>query len=129
MQQTQLLTKFDIIGTNLLTKFHEDLKIKVASEVLKRKNAPPPWRPYIIGINLLTKKNARPLADAFQANVTIFELIEDITETNLLTRFHEDWTINVASRELTSQMLMPHNPRGTKGDHKSSQRARCAQVS
>ncbi|KAH3867690.1 hypothetical protein DPMN_030823 [Dreissena polymorpha] len=31
-----------IIGTNLLTKFHEDRKINVASRVLTRKNAPPP---------------------------------------------------------------------------------------
>ncbi|KAH3771523.1 hypothetical protein DPMN_172845 [Dreissena polymorpha] len=32
----------DIIGTNLLTKFHEDWKINVASRVLTRRNAPPP---------------------------------------------------------------------------------------
>ncbi|KAH3859355.1 hypothetical protein DPMN_102074 [Dreissena polymorpha] len=68
----------DIIGMNLLTKFHEDQTINVASSV---KNAPP------LGSHV------------FQANVTIFELIQDIIETNLLTKFHEDWTINVASRE------------------------------
>ncbi|KAH3861485.1 hypothetical protein DPMN_024415 [Dreissena polymorpha] len=34
----------------------------------------------------------------------IFELIQDIIETNLLTKFHEDWTINVASRVLTSHI-------------------------
>ncbi|KAH3897640.1 hypothetical protein DPMN_021833 [Dreissena polymorpha] len=47
----------------------------------------------------------------FQANVTIFELIQDINETNLLTIhvIHEDWTINVASRELTRQMLTAHD--------------------
>ncbi|KAH3881189.1 hypothetical protein DPMN_005112 [Dreissena polymorpha] len=103
----------DIIGTNHLSKFHEDRKIIVASRVLTRKNAPPPWRPYIIGMNLLTKfyedrtinvasivKNAPPLGShVFQASVIIFELIQDIIETNLLTKFHEDWTINVASRE------------------------------
>ncbi|KAH3831846.1 hypothetical protein DPMN_105118 [Dreissena polymorpha] len=32
----------DIIGTNHLSKFHEDRKINVASRVLTRKNAPPP---------------------------------------------------------------------------------------
>ncbi|KAH3867043.1 hypothetical protein DPMN_030168 [Dreissena polymorpha] len=79
----------DIIGTNLLSKFHED-----------RKNTPPPGvQVYIIGMNLLTKfyedrtinmasrvKNALPLGShVFQANVTIFELIQDIIETNLLT--------------------------------------------
>ncbi|KAH3865985.1 hypothetical protein DPMN_029033 [Dreissena polymorpha] len=68
----------DIIGMNLLTKFHEDQTINVASRV---KNAPP------LGSHV------------FQANVTIFELIQDIIRTNLLAKFHEDWTINVASRE------------------------------
>ncbi|KAH3875947.1 hypothetical protein DPMN_039226 [Dreissena polymorpha] len=92
----------DIIETNLLSKFHEDLKINVASRVLTRKNAPP------LGSHV------------FQANVTIFELIQDINKTNLLTKFHEDWTMNVASRVLTRQMLTPHDGRWTKGDHKSS---------
>ncbi|KAH3799546.1 hypothetical protein DPMN_153156 [Dreissena polymorpha] len=111
----------DIIGTNHLSKFHEDQKINVASRVLTMKNAMPPgghvFQPTaiifelvqdIIGINLLTKfyedrtinvasrvKNAPPLGShVFQANGTIFELIQDIIETNLLTKFHEDWTIN-----------------------------------
>ncbi|KAH3691314.1 hypothetical protein DPMN_192365 [Dreissena polymorpha] len=72
----------DIIGINLLTKFHEDRKINVASRVLTRffyshirKNAPP------TGI--------------------IFELVQDIIGVNLLTMFHEDRTVNVASRVLT----------------------------
>ncbi|KAH3876608.1 hypothetical protein DPMN_000455 [Dreissena polymorpha] len=121
----------DIIETNLLTKFHEDWTINVASRVLKRKNAPPPWRPYIIGMNLLTKfhddrtinvasriltrfnyshirKNAPPPGGhVFQANVTIFELNQDIIETNLLTKFHEDRKINVASRVLTRKNAPP----------------------
>ncbi|KAH3868979.1 hypothetical protein DPMN_032134 [Dreissena polymorpha] len=120
--------------------FHEDWKINVASRVLTRKNAPPPgghvFQPTgiifeliqdIIGMNLLTKfyedqtihvafrvKNAPPFCShVFQANAAIFELIQDIIETNLVTKFHEDWTINVASRELTRQMLTPHNARRT----------------
>ncbi|KAH3848294.1 hypothetical protein DPMN_090653 [Dreissena polymorpha] len=77
----------DIIGTILLTKFHEDWTINVASRVLTRF--------YYSHI----RKNAPPLGShVFQANVTIFELIQDIIGTNLLTKFHEDWTINVASR-------------------------------
>ncbi|KAH3781681.1 hypothetical protein DPMN_159582 [Dreissena polymorpha] len=159
----------DIIGTNPLTKFHDDRTINMASRVLTRKNATPPWPPFfstnhisgtnlltkfhddrtinvasrvlimkharppdghdfkatetifeliqniirknlltkfnddrkinlvqdIIGMNLLTKKNAPPLGShVFQANVTILELIQDIMETNLLSKFHEDWTIN-----------------------------------
>ncbi|KAH3753819.1 hypothetical protein DPMN_188469 [Dreissena polymorpha] len=121
----------DIIGTNLLTKFHEDRKINVASRVLTRKIAPPPWWPYIIGMHLLTefhedrtinvasrvltrfyyshiRKNAPPLGrHVFQANIIIFELIQDIIGTNLLTIFHEDRKINVASRELTRKNAPP----------------------
>ncbi|KAH3796995.1 hypothetical protein DPMN_150571 [Dreissena polymorpha] len=145
-----------IIRTNLLTKFHEDWKINLASRVLTRKNAPPPaghvFQPTsiilelvhdIIGMNLLTKfhenltinvastcsarpparqpasqparirqsnnqKNAQPLGShVFQANVTIFELIQEIIETNLLTKFHEDWTINVASKVFTMKNSPP----------------------
>ncbi|KAH3891339.1 hypothetical protein DPMN_015433 [Dreissena polymorpha] len=87
-----------IIGTNLLTKFHEDRKINVASRV---KNA------------LL------PGSHVFQPPGIIFELIQDIIgmnlltkfhedrTTNLLTKFHEDWTINVASRVLTRKNAPP----------------------
>ncbi|KAH3832267.1 hypothetical protein DPMN_105548 [Dreissena polymorpha] len=69
------------IGTNLLTKFHEDRKINVASRVFTKKKMPCPG------------------GHVFQANIIFFELIQDIIETNLLTKFHEDWKINVASRE------------------------------
>ncbi|KAH3819774.1 hypothetical protein DPMN_121518 [Dreissena polymorpha] len=95
----------DIIGTNLLTKFHDDQKINVTSRVLTRKIAPPRD---IIGMNLLTKKNAPPLGGhVFQANVTVFQLIQDIIKTNLLTIFHQDWTINVASRVLRKNAPPP----------------------
>ncbi|KAH3719267.1 hypothetical protein DPMN_062099 [Dreissena polymorpha] len=157
---SRVLTRFDyshirknapyIINTNLLTRFHEDRTINVASSVLTRKNATPP---YIIETNLLTKfhhnrtinvasrKNApHPGGHVFQPTGTIFELIQDNIGTNLLTvltrknapppgghtnlliKFHEDRTINVASSVLTRQMLTPHDARRTttKGDHKSS---------
>ncbi|KAH3892029.1 hypothetical protein DPMN_016140 [Dreissena polymorpha] len=71
---------------NLLTKFHEDWTINVASRV---KNAPP------LGIHV------------FQAKVTIFELIQDISGTNLLSKFHEDWKINVDPRVLTRKNAPP----------------------
>ncbi|KAH3881192.1 hypothetical protein DPMN_005115 [Dreissena polymorpha] len=120
----------DIIGTNLLTKFHDDRQINVTSRVLTRKIAPPLWWPYIIGMNLLTefhehrtinvasrvltrfyysliRKNAPPLGGhVIQANVTILELIQDISQTNL-TIFHQDRTINVASRVLTRKNAPP----------------------
>ncbi|KAH3704926.1 hypothetical protein DPMN_079987 [Dreissena polymorpha] len=73
----------DIIGINLLTKFHEDLTVNLAS------------RFHYSHI----RKNALPLGShVFQANIIIFELIQDIIKTNLLTKFHENWTINEASR-------------------------------
>ncbi|KAH3884651.1 hypothetical protein DPMN_008636 [Dreissena polymorpha] len=87
----------DIIGMNLLTKFHEDRTINVASRV---KHAPP--------LN----------THVFQANVTIFELIQDIIETNLLTKFHEDLTINVASKRVNNANV--DGARRTTSDHKSS---------
>ncbi|KAH3853098.1 hypothetical protein DPMN_095621 [Dreissena polymorpha] len=47
-------------------------------------------------MNLLTEKNAPPLGGhVFQAN------------TNFLTIFHQDWTINVASRVLTRKNAPP----------------------
>ncbi|KAH3879835.1 hypothetical protein DPMN_003742 [Dreissena polymorpha] len=55
-----------------------------------------------------TRKNAPPLGShVLQANVTIFKLIQDIIETNLLTKFHEDWTINVTPRVLTKKNAPP----------------------
>ncbi|KAH3834225.1 hypothetical protein DPMN_107545 [Dreissena polymorpha] len=74
---------------NLLTKFHEDRTINVAS----RKKCPAPWQP------------------CFSS--------KHIIETNLLTKFHEDWTINVASRGFTRQMLTPHNGRRTTDKRRS----------
>ncbi|KAH3880624.1 hypothetical protein DPMN_004543, partial [Dreissena polymorpha] len=68
-----------IIGTNLLTKFHEDKTIHVASRVLTRENAPPPD------------------GHVFQQTRTIFELIQDVIGTYVLTKFHENQTINLAS--------------------------------
>ncbi|KAH3692268.1 hypothetical protein DPMN_191624 [Dreissena polymorpha] len=97
-----------IIEINILTKFHEDQTINVASRVLTRF--------YYSHI----RKNAPPLGShVFQANVTIFELIQIIIETNLLTKFHEDWTMN---QMLTShnEQRTAHDGRRTKGDHKSS---------
>ncbi|KAH3771917.1 hypothetical protein DPMN_173246 [Dreissena polymorpha] len=80
----------NIIGTNLLTKFHEDRKINVASRVLTRKNATPPG------------------GHVFQPTGIIFELVQDIIGMNLLTKFNEDQTINVASRVKNASPLGNH---------------------
>ncbi|KAH3825044.1 hypothetical protein DPMN_126906 [Dreissena polymorpha] len=128
-----------IIETNLLTTFYEDRKINLASMVLTRKMQPTSFSisfKIVYGMNLLTKfhedwtinvasrvltmKNAPPLGShVFQANVTIFKLIQDIIETNRLNKFHEDWTINVVSRVLTRQMLTPHDTRRTTDKRRS----------
>ncbi|KAH3705348.1 hypothetical protein DPMN_080417 [Dreissena polymorpha] len=49
---------------------------------------------------------------------TKFELSRGINGTNVLTKFHEDRTINVASGVVTTQNV--DAPRQTKGDHISS---------
>ncbi|KAH3737720.1 hypothetical protein DPMN_044313 [Dreissena polymorpha] len=96
-------------------------------------------------------KNDPPPGDqVFPQTGTIFEFLQDIIKTNVLTKFHEDLTIDVSSRKnaptpdghvfqptgtifelvkdtitmasrvLTLHMLTTHDGRRTKGDHKSS---------
>ncbi|KAH3819359.1 hypothetical protein DPMN_121092 [Dreissena polymorpha] len=69
----------DIIGTNLLIKFHEDLTINVASRVLTRKNAPPTG------------------CHVFKATRTFFKL----------TNFHDDLKKIVAPRVLSRKNSPP----------------------
>ncbi|KAH3877081.1 hypothetical protein DPMN_000937 [Dreissena polymorpha] len=124
-QQTRTILELikDIIQTNILTNFHEDL-INMISRVLTRKNAPPPsghvFQPSetifnlvqdIIGTNLLTsghtinvasrEKCPTPGDHVFQPSGTIFNLVQDIIGTNLLTKF-------LASRVLTRQIMTLH---------------------
>ncbi|KAH3748994.1 hypothetical protein DPMN_183483 [Dreissena polymorpha] len=129
-----------IIGTNLLTKFHEDRTINVVSRVLTGKYTPNLLIAIIfkaiifelvqdiIGTNHQTKIHdvwkinvasrllTRPCFEnaphhgihVFEVNLIIFELIKAIIETNLLTKFHEDWTIHVnvdAARRTTDDGL------------------------
>ncbi|KAH3702107.1 hypothetical protein DPMN_077109 [Dreissena polymorpha] len=104
----------------------------LALDCLKKK-CPSSWRLFltnqiIFELVVLTSKNPPPpVGYIFQTTVIIFELVQDSIETNLLTNFHDDQTSNVASRELTSQILTPHdaqrtthNERRTKSDHKGS---------
>ncbi|KAH3871406.1 hypothetical protein DPMN_034606 [Dreissena polymorpha] len=93
--------------------------INVASDINKE-NAPG-------GTNLLTKflasrvKNAPPNGgNVFLPTRTIFKLFQDIIGKSLLTKFHEDRTINVTSRKLTRQMLTQHYAQRTKGNNISS---------
>ncbi|KAH3891963.1 hypothetical protein DPMN_016073 [Dreissena polymorpha] len=80
----------NIIGTNLMTKFHKDRKLNVASRVLTRKNAPPPG------------------SHVFQLTRILLKIFQDIIRVNLLTKFHEDRTVNVASRVKNAPTLASH---------------------
>ncbi|KAH3747462.1 hypothetical protein DPMN_181889 [Dreissena polymorpha] len=90
------------IGTNLLTKFHNDQTINVATRVLTRKIAPPTWQPYFIGTNLLTKfHHDQTINVATRVKIAPPTWQPSFIGTNLLTKFHHDQTINVAARVLT----------------------------
>ncbi|KAH3893696.1 hypothetical protein DPMN_017846 [Dreissena polymorpha] len=108
----------DIIGTHVLTKFQDWTKI-VTSIHIKKIATPPGGHVFqptgtifelvqdIIGtqyrtINVTSRQTATPPGGhVFQSTGTIFELVQDIIGTRVLSKFHEDWTINVASRVLT----------------------------
>ncbi|KAH3721663.1 hypothetical protein DPMN_064610 [Dreissena polymorpha] len=85
-----------IIGTNLLTKFHEDRPRNVPSRVFTRKTAPP------TGLHVFqwteTTLNSTNISFIKTTIFTNFELDQEFIGTKLLTMFHEDQTRNVASR-------------------------------
>ncbi|KAH3871347.1 hypothetical protein DPMN_034545 [Dreissena polymorpha] len=93
--------------TNVLTKFHENM----AKNVTSRKNAPPTgghvfspiWTIFelVRDINKPMKTAPPPGSHVVQLTGTIFELNSHIKETNVLTKFHENWTKNVTSRVFT----------------------------
>ncbi|KAH3864341.1 hypothetical protein DPMN_027358 [Dreissena polymorpha] len=110
---------------NVLTKFHKDWTKHVTSRVLTcfhyihiEKTAPPPGGHFhedtstIVTSRVFTSKTAPPsgghLHKDWASNVTFtvftsFELGRGILGTNVLTKFHEDRTRNVASRVFTRQ--------------------------
>ncbi|KAH3698646.1 hypothetical protein DPMN_086191 [Dreissena polymorpha] len=113
---------------NVLTKCHEDWTKNVTSRVFTcfhyihiEKTAPPPLAAIfmMIGQKIVTSRvftwNTAPppgghLHEDWASNVTFtvftsFELGRGIIGTNVLTKFHEDRTINVASRMFTRPML------------------------
>ncbi|KAH3782181.1 hypothetical protein DPMN_160093 [Dreissena polymorpha] len=113
---TQFPTHRDIIGTNLLAKFHEDRTKKccLGFRVFTRKTAPPPGvhvfqqtgttlelNQHIIKTNILT--NFEVDRDIIGTKL-LAKFHEDrkrkmpSRETKVLTKFHEDWTKNVTSR-------------------------------
>ncbi|KAH3852607.1 hypothetical protein DPMN_095120 [Dreissena polymorpha] len=53
------------------------------------------------------EKCPAPGGHVFKPTGIIFELVRDIIGTHCLTKFHEDWTINVASRVLKRKNAPP----------------------
>ncbi|KAH3841755.1 hypothetical protein DPMN_115234 [Dreissena polymorpha] len=83
-QQTRTIFKL------IRDMFHEDWTIN--------ENCHDHWRPcFSFNWNhFRTRKTATPPGShVFQPTGTIFELVQDIIRTNVLTKFHEDWTINL----------------------------------
>ncbi|KAH3816340.1 hypothetical protein DPMN_117855 [Dreissena polymorpha] len=98
-----------IIGKNLLTKFHEDPTINVASTVLTRQIFMTHNGRQTNDKRLFTcfhyihieKTSPPPGGHVFPPIWTIFELNRHIQKTHVLTKLHEDWTKNVTSRVFT----------------------------
>ncbi|KAH3776089.1 hypothetical protein DPMN_177502 [Dreissena polymorpha] len=79
----------DINKTNVLTNFHDDWAKIVTSKVFTRKTAPPTGG----HVFQRTRTTFELVQHIIKANIlTNFELDRDIIGTNLLTKFHEDWT-------------------------------------
>ncbi|KAH3848928.1 hypothetical protein DPMN_091313 [Dreissena polymorpha] len=87
----------DIYKTNVLTNFHDDWAKIVTSRV---KTAPPTGGHVFQRTGTTCELNQHFI----KANIlTNFELDRDIIGTILLTKFHEDRKINVASRVFTNK--------------------------
>ncbi|KAH3829023.1 hypothetical protein DPMN_131011 [Dreissena polymorpha] len=90
----------DINKTNVLTNFHDDWAKIVTSRVFTRKTAQPTGGHVFQQTGTTFELNQHII----KANIlTNFELDSNIIGTKLLTKFHEDRTINVASRVFTNK--------------------------
>ncbi|KAH3793800.1 hypothetical protein DPMN_147322 [Dreissena polymorpha] len=94
----------DIIGTNLLTKFHEDRTTNVALRVFTRKNASPTGGHVFQQTRTTFELNQHIIKTSILTN---FELDRDIIGTKLLIKFHEDRKRNVPSRKYTVKTARP----------------------
>ncbi|KAH3720254.1 hypothetical protein DPMN_063151 [Dreissena polymorpha] len=98
--------------TNVLINFHDDWAEIVTSRVFTRKTAPPTGSHVFQRTGTTFELNQHIIKTNILTN---FELDRDFIGTKLLTKFHEDQTINVASRVFTNKY-----GRRTKTGHKSS---------
>ncbi|KAH3769954.1 hypothetical protein DPMN_171233 [Dreissena polymorpha] len=82
--------------TNVLTKFHEDWAKYVS------------YRLFTCFHYIHIEKTAPPPGGHVSSPIwTIFELIRAKNETNVLTKFHDDWAIMVTSRVFTRNTVPP----------------------
>ncbi|KAH3856299.1 hypothetical protein DPMN_098885 [Dreissena polymorpha] len=89
--------------TNVFTKFQDDGAKIVTSRVFTRKTAPPTGGHFFQQTGITFELNQH-----IKTNIlTNLELDRGIIETNLLTKFHEDCTRNVASRVFTRKTAPP----------------------
>ncbi|KAH3728005.1 hypothetical protein DPMN_053951 [Dreissena polymorpha] len=142
----------DIMRTNVLTKFHEEInslapgrhvfqqtrtiseliqdilktRIKLLTKFERKLLWTPPARRQgeTIIRPVFLKRAYKNVLTKFHEDWTIKKTFRVLIRfyyyiigTSLWTKFHEDRTINVASIVLTMQMLPPHNAQWTKGDH------------
>ncbi|KAH3850337.1 hypothetical protein DPMN_092746 [Dreissena polymorpha] len=85
----------EINKTNVLTNFHDDWAKFVTSRVFTKKTAPPTGG----HVFQRTGTTFELYQHIIKTNIlTNFKLDRDFVGTKLLTKFHEDRTINVASR-------------------------------
>ncbi|KAH3746446.1 hypothetical protein DPMN_180854 [Dreissena polymorpha] len=125
----------DIIGTNLLTKFHHCVNTFFGTLSSENHLVDGHTDGHTYGrtdrqsghvwlrlkfhddrtINVASRKMPSPLGShVFPPTGTIFKVIEDMIGTNSLTKFHDDRTINVASRVLIRKNAPPpHDIIGT----------------
>ncbi|KAH3833245.1 hypothetical protein DPMN_106550 [Dreissena polymorpha] len=104
-----------IIGTNLQTKFHDDRKINVTSRkthVLTKFHEH--WTKNVTSRGFtcfhyihIEKTAPPPDGHVFSSICTIFELVRDINQTSVLTKFHDDWAKIVTSRVFTRNTAPP----------------------
>ncbi|KAH3884581.1 hypothetical protein DPMN_008564 [Dreissena polymorpha] len=91
----------DINKTNVLTNFHDDWAKIVTSRVFSRKTAPPTGGHVFQRTGTTFELNQHIIKTNILTNS--FQLDRDSIGTKLLTKFHEDRTINVASRVFTNK--------------------------
>ncbi|KAH3869374.1 hypothetical protein DPMN_032537 [Dreissena polymorpha] len=106
-----------------LTKFHDGYAKNVYSRVFTSffyyiRKMTPPWRPYWnknVTSRVFTyfhfihiEKTAPPPGDhVFSLIWTIFKLVQDTNETNVFTKFHDDWAKFLTPRVFTRNTAPP----------------------